>query len=123
MSSFRKKKLEELIKRIIGDALIKEIKDPRIGFVTISRVELTKDLALAKVYFSVIGDDKQKKKSVDGLNAAKGFIRFQLGKNLKLRSVPDVKFYLDESIESGVNLVDLIHKASSDKESDESNNN
>jgi ribosome-binding factor A len=108
MAGYRKKKLEELIKRVIGDALIKEIKDPRIGFVTIYKVELSKDYSLAEVYFSVIGDNKQKKKSIDGLIAAKGYLRYHLGKNVKLRIVPDLKFKLDESIETGVDLVNLI---------------
>lgn len=115
MAGFRKKRLEEQVKRIIGDTLIKEVKDPRIGFVSVYNVELDDDYTTAVVHVSVLGDEKQKKKSVAGLNAAKGYIRSFLGKNLKTRLVPNLIFKLDTTIEDGVNLVNLIDEVNPDE--------
>ncbi|MBN1500769.1 MAG: 30S ribosome-binding factor RbfA [Spirochaetes bacterium] len=120
MAGYRKKRLEEQIKRIIGEALLREVKDPRIGFVTVYSVELSDDYEMATVKISVLGDDKQKKKSLAGLVAAKGFIRSFIGKNMQLRFVPDVIFKIDTSIEDGVRLVGLIESVSSEKSDEKS---
>lgn len=109
MAGRRQLRLEELIKRIIGDFLVKgEVKDPRIGFVTIYKVELNDDYTLATVYVSVIGKTKEKFDSLKGLNAAAGYIKFHMSKELKLRTIPDVLFKLDDSIEKGIDIVNLI---------------
>lgn len=109
MASFRKKRLEELIKRIIGDMLIKgAVKDPRIGFVTVYAVELNDDNTVATVKISVLGPSEDKKKSLVGLNAAAGFVKFNLGKELKVRTIPDVVFVYDDSVEKGSDVVNLI---------------
>lgn len=110
MAGMRKKRLEEQVKRIIGDTLLKEVKDPRIGFVSVYSVSLDDDYTTAVVNISVLGDEKQKKKSIAGLNAAKGYIRSFLGKQLQTRFVPDLIFKLDTTIEDGVNLVNLIEE-------------
>lgn len=125
MAGYRKEKLEALIKREVGNLLLKEIKDQRIGFVSISRVELSKDYSVAEVYYSVLGDEKQRKNAEFGLASAKGFIRKSIGKQLKMRTLPDIVFKYDDSIESGVGLVNLIEKvnkesSSFDDESDDS---
>jgi ribosome-binding factor A len=110
MATFRKERLEELIKRVIGDSLLKEVKDPRIGFATVYRVEVSRDYSVADVFVSVIGDDVQKKKTVAGLNSAAGYIRHSVGKQIKLRVAPELKFHLDDSIEKGVGMVNLLDK-------------
>jgi ribosome-binding factor A len=111
MAGFRKKKLEELMKRIIGDTLLKDIKDPRIGFASVYRVDLSSDYSVADIYVSVIGDKKQKRKTLAGLDAAKGYIRYHIGKSVKLRNIPGLRFHIDDSIEEGMKLVDLIEDA------------
>lgn len=115
LSSYRKEKLEELIKRLVADLLLKEIKDSRIGFISISRVEISKDYSSANVFFSVLGSEKNIKDSFFGLESAKGFIRKKIGKSLKLRHIPDLKFVYDDSVAEGVNLVNLIDKVNAPK--------
>ena len=110
MAGHRKERMEELVRRIIGDMLLTEIKDPRIGFTTVYRVEISRDLSVADVFVSVIGDDSQKKKTIAGLQSAAGFIRSKVGDHLKIRQTPEIKFHLDDSIEKGNAMVDLLTK-------------
>ena len=110
MAGHRKERMEELVRRIIGDMLLTEIKDPRIGFTTVYRVEISRDLSVADVFVSVIGDDSQKKKTIAGLQSASGFIRSKVGDHLKIRQTPEIKFHLDDSIEKGNAMVDLLTK-------------
>ncbi|HEY1405015.1 MAG TPA: 30S ribosome-binding factor RbfA [Spirochaetota bacterium] len=114
MASFRKERIEELIKRMIGDALLSDVKDPRIGFASVFRVEISRDYSVADVFISVIGDDVQKKKTIKGLYSASGYIRSKIGKQLKMRVSPELKFHIDDSIEKGSGMVDLLDKLASE---------
>ena len=105
---YRKEKIEVQIRKIISELLIKEIKDPRIGFMSISKVELSKDHSTAKVGVSVLGTKHEMRNSLAGINSAKGFIQHKLGKNLQIRIVPRVSFYLDTSLAESVEMVHLI---------------
>ncbi|MGB4270538.1 MAG: 30S ribosome-binding factor RbfA [Spirochaetota bacterium] len=116
---FRKQKLETQIKKLVGTLIVTEIKDPRIGFVTVTNVELSKDYAYADVYVSVLGDDNIKKKSLAGLQSARGFIQYRVGKALSIRTIPEIRFHLDTSIEEGVDMVNLLEKL--EKESSKKN--
>lgn len=96
----RSDRVGDLIKKEIASMILfGEIKDPRIGFVTITHVDLTPDLKEAKVYFSQIGTEKDREKSRDGLNNASGYIRRSLAKRLDLRHIPTVSFLFDDSLE------------------------
>ncbi|OHD66058.1 MAG: ribosome-binding factor A [Spirochaetes bacterium RBG_13_51_14] len=106
--SYRKEKLEEQIKRIVSELLIREIKDPRIGFATITGVELSKDLSIAKIGISVLGDARDLRKTLEGLQSATPYIQHRVGKSLGVRVTPKVTFYLDSSIADGVKMVDLL---------------
>ena len=108
MAGFRKQKLEAEIQRIVAEAFIKEIKDPRIGFLTVTEVKLSRDYTSADVGISVIGDDKQKKLSLEGANSAAGYIQHLVGKSIRIRNTPRIRFHLDSSIEEGVRMVGLI---------------
>jgi ribosome-binding factor A len=108
MSSYRKERLEELIKRVIAETLLREIKDPRIGFVTVTKVKLSKDLSIGDVWISVIGEEKEKKLSMAGIHSAGGYIQRIVGKNIKIRSIPKLRFHLDTSIEQGVKMVHML---------------
>lgn len=92
----------------ISKLLRLEIKDPRIGFVTISRVEVTDDLSIAKVYTSVMGSDKEKKDSLIGLNKSSIFIRKLLFKSMTLRKMPKFQFVLDESLDYGFKVQGIL---------------
>jgi ribosome-binding factor A len=100
-------KVAETIHETISTILSRGLNDPRIGFVTIIAVDVTVDLSLAKVFFTVIGDDLTRKNSEIGLNSAKGYIRRELGKVLSLRLLPDITFVYDHSQEYG-NRIDTI---------------
>jgi ribosome-binding factor A len=119
--AYRKEKLEELIKRSVSDFLLTEIKDPRIGFVTVTKVELTKDYSIARVGISVLGNPREIRKSYEGLKSAAGFIQHHLGRKLTIRHVPRIEFQLDSSVMEGVNMVNLIDSvnAGNDKDDDE----
>jgi ribosome-binding factor A len=108
MASHRKERLEELIRQVIGDTLLSNIKDPRIGFTTVTRVDLSRDYSAAHVYISVLGTETEKRLSMAGLESAKHYIQRIVGKEIQLRVIPKISFVLDESIEKGVRMVGLI---------------
>ena len=110
MSSFRKEKLEELIKRIVSELIMKEIKDPRIGFATVTGVNLSKDKKNAKIGISIFGDASDCRKTFEGLKSAQSYIQHRLGKNLMVRNTPKIEFFLDPSVAKGVNMVDFLDK-------------
>ncbi len=95
----RMDKINQRIKREVGDIVLKELKDPRLEFVTISQVEVTRDLHYAKVYFSVLGNQEQVEKVQTGLSSARGFVRKLIGQRVRLRYTPDIEFIYDHSIE------------------------
>ncbi len=97
MSYKRSDRVADLIRRELSELLRREVKDPRIGFVTVMRVTLSPDLRHAKVYVSVLGEAGEKEQALQGLESSRGFLRGQLGRRLRLRVVPELKFQLDES--------------------------
>jgi len=105
----RSEKIAEAVHELISGLLVKGLKDPRIGFVTITAVEVTDDLHLAKVYFTVIGSDEEKKAAQEGLNSSRSFIRREMGKQMKMRYTPDIVFRYDTSLEYG-NRIDSLLK-------------
>ncbi len=106
--SYRKEKLEELIKRVISELIIKEIKDPRIGFVTVTGVSLSNDKKYAKVGVSILGTPGERRKTYEGLKSAAGFIQHKIGKSIKIRYTPHIQFFLDSSVKDAVQMVDLL---------------
>jgi len=113
----RKDRLEELIKRIVSEIIFRELKDPRIGFVTVTGVELSKDMAEAKIGISILGSSTDVRKSMEGIRSSSGYVQKLLGKELKIRSVPRVHFFLDKSVEEGVELVNRIETLAGVKKS------
>ena len=108
--SYRKEKLEEQIKRIISELLIREIKDPRIGFATITGVELAKDFSMAKIGISVLGDPRDIRKTLEGIQSATPYIQHRVGKALSIRITPRLSFFLDSSIVESTEMVHLLNK-------------
>ncbi|MBI4640455.1 MAG: 30S ribosome-binding factor RbfA [Candidatus Tectomicrobia bacterium] len=115
----RTDRLGELILAEIADLLLRGIKDPRIGFATLTRVEVTDDLRYAKVFVSILGEEKEKKRTMAGLKSASGFIRGQLGKRLRLRYTPELTFKLDESIAYSAHIADLLRSLDNQKKDQE----
>jgi len=112
--AYRKEKLEKQIMRIVSDLLLKEIKDPRIGYITVTGVELNRDLSEARVGISVIGDARDLRKSLEGINSARGYIQHRLGRTLMIRNIPKVEFYPDSSVAEGVRMVGVIEDLTGD---------
>lgn len=107
MSNQRSARVGEQMREELA-RLIKELKDPRIGFVSVVKVEVSRDLRHARIYISVMGTDQQKKESMQGLQSASGHLRSELGQIMRLRFVPELNFRLDESIEHGVRIAKLL---------------
>lgn len=108
-------RLAENIKFEINDIIRKNIKDPRIGFVTITSVELTGDLKHCTIFLSFLGGEKARKDGFEGLQRAKGFIRSELGKRLTIRYTPELHFKFDESLEHGSKISKILNDLNRDK--------
>lgn len=99
--------------------LVKELKDPRIGFVTITKVGVSEDCRSAKVYFSMMGTPSERERSLEGLNSAKGYVRKELGRRIRLRYTPQISFLFDPSIEYAIHIGEVIHRIQQEREKDE----
>ena len=109
--NFRVGRLEQEIQREVNDLLLKRIRDPRIEGVTVTGVEVTGDLQQAKVFYSVLSElASVNKKAAEGLDAATGLIRKELGSRLRIYKTPELKFVKDESIQYGNKIDDLIRQ-------------
>ena len=106
--SLRSNRVGEQMKKELGDIIGRKIKDPRIGFVTVTDVEVTGDLQQATVYITVLGDEEQRENTLRGLSKAKGFIRSEIGQRIRLRKTPELLFEFDESINTGNRIESLI---------------
>lgn len=114
----RCEKVAEAIHEEISSLLVKGVKDPRVGFVTVTGVKVTDDLHLATIYFSVIGGEAERKGAEAGLNSARGFLRREIGKVLRMRYVPDLLFRFDESVEYGSRIENLLRQIHETEETD-----
>ena len=111
MSYARSKRISEEIKKVVSSLIMTELKDPRVSkLTTVTHVETTRDLSFAYIYISVFDNDAHKESTIEGLNKAKGFIRREIGRRVKLRAVPEPIFKLDESIENGIHMSAVINE-------------
>ncbi|EHT8059935.1 TPA: 30S ribosome-binding factor RbfA [Staphylococcus pseudintermedius] len=106
--NMRAERVGEQMKKELMDIINNKLKDPRVGFLTITDVQPTNDLSLAKVYLTVLGSDKERENTFKGLEKAKGFIKSEISQRMRLRIVPDLQFEYDESIEYGNRIERLI---------------
>ena len=105
-------RISEEMKREISAIIQSELKDPRLSrLISVTNVNVTKDLRYAKVYVSIMGNDEEKKNALEGLKSAAGFIRREVGHRIQLRYTPEVQFELDNSIEHGAYISKLINDA------------
>jgi len=116
-NQLRIEKLQELIKQEVGKMLLMNIKDSRIGFVTVTGVEMTGDLREAKIYVSIMGNDEQIKSSLEGLNSALGYIRREIGRRIKIRFTPEISFALDKSLDYSEHIQKLLLKVQAEERS------
>lgn len=106
----RADRLGDLVQQEISDILHRQIKDPRIGFCTIMRVDVSDDLRHAKAYVSIMGAESQQKSTLAGLKSATGFIRREIGRRIALRHTPEIVFVLDRSVDHSIRIAQLIEE-------------
>ncbi|MEW8973471.1 MAG: 30S ribosome-binding factor RbfA [Tissierellaceae bacterium] len=117
MNSKRINRISGEVKKVVSELLYNGLKDPRVSsMTTVTSVEVTRDLSFANIYISVLGNDRDKEDTISGLESAKGFIRNEIGKRIDLRHVPEPIFHLDESIERGIYMTELIEKVNREDE-------
>jgi ribosome-binding factor A len=114
MKSRRSFRVAYLLKAEISEIIRTRIKDPLIGFVTITEVTLTADLRAARVYFSVLGNEEQKQNSLKGLQRASTFIQNELAPKVRLRYLPTLQFYIDDSWTYGANIDQILQDLNKD---------
>ncbi|MDA8352374.1 MAG: 30S ribosome-binding factor RbfA [Firmicutes bacterium] len=114
MARIRASRVGEQVKKELSHVLQHEMKDPRIGFVTVTAVEMSGDLQQAKVFISVLGNEEQKDQTLLGLEKAKGFLRTEIGRRVQLRHTPELIFKFDESIEHGQYISKLLEEVNRD---------
>lgn len=111
----RPERLADQIRTEVAEMIARELSDPRIGFATVTRVELTGDLHHARVLVSVLGSEEDGARTLEGLSSAAGYIRRQLGRRLRLRRTPDLVFVLDRGAEDGLKIETLLQKLKKDE--------
>lgn len=117
MGSLRPSRVAEEIKKEVSIIIPREIKDPRVGFVTVTGVEVTNDLSYAKIFVSVLGGSEEEERTLGALNNAKGLVRSEIGKRIRLRVTPEITFVVDKSLENAARIGELLSQVK--KEEDE----
>ena len=113
---YRKDRLSSELVKETSQILLFELRDPRKGFVTVTRAKVSDDYRYAKIFVSVMGTAKQKKLSMSGLRHARGFVQKELSRRIKMRVFPEISFELDESIEKAFQVTQMLNKLSRERE-------
>jgi len=117
MAVQRTDRLNSLLKEVISEVIKRDVRNPHVGeLLTVTRVDITKDLHYAKVYISVIGDAEQKKATLSALQSAAGFIAVQSSHKVVMRYFPELTFKLDDSVDRHMRIADLLHKINEERE-------
>jgi len=109
LANLRVNRIAEQMKKELSDILSNRLKDPQVGFVTVTGVDVTGDLQLATAFITVLGSNDLESDTIKRLNKAKGFIRSEIGKRIRLRKTPELSFKIDESIAYGNHINQLLH--------------
>ena len=112
----RADRVSGLIQEVLSELLKKKIRDPRLAMATITSVKMSRDLKLARIYFTIYGDSEKSKAAAQGFESALGFIKRSLARRLGLRYMPNLKFFYDESFEYGSHIDQLLEKISTENE-------
>ncbi len=104
MANRRKDRLESLLRREIAECLARDISDPRLGFITITRTELTKDMGYVNAFYTILGDEKQKVSALHALKSARSFVQRSYAKHIRARTLPQLRFLFDERDEKRMNM-------------------
>lgn len=120
MVSYRRERLNDLLKSTIAEILQRDTKDPRIGFTTVTHVKVSRDLRNAKIYFSNLGNADENKLAFEALQHAKSFIQYEAGHKLQLKFTPKLEFFLDNNLEYSFQLEKIFNKISANKKKNDS---
>jgi ribosome-binding factor A len=112
----RPERLAKLIREQISEIIREDVSDPRIGFVSITQVDISPDLENARIFVSILGDEEKKQEAMKGLESATSFIRGKLGHMLELREVPKISFIRDDSLEKGSRVLGIMGKLEKERE-------
>jgi len=115
MTARRIQKINEMLRREISEIIQRDMKDPAVGFTTVSRAEISKDLSYASVFVSVMGEEKIRKTTIERLNKAVGYIQHQLSEKTRLRTMPRITFKLDESVDHSLRIDEILKKIAEEK--------
>ena len=110
MAKDRMRRVNEAVREVLGVAIGNELKDPRIGFVTVTAVDTSADLRHARVYVSVLGDDHQRKESLEGLTSSSGYLQKRVATELRLKHTPQLDFHYDDTTDRGMRISELLRK-------------
>jgi ribosome-binding factor A len=110
MSAQRMRRVDEAMRQVLGEAVAQELKDPRVGFVTVTDVKTSPDLRYARVYVSVLGDEPAREATLEGLRSAHGFLQGRIAGELRLKRTPELRFELDETAARAARLEALINR-------------
>ncbi|MEI6308168.1 MAG: 30S ribosome-binding factor RbfA [bacterium] len=116
VSPLRREKLQEAIRELIATVIHRELKDPRVGFVTITKVEMTPDGRSVKVFFSVLGAAEQIQRTIEGLTKAQGFLQKRVAEHLQMRFAPHVQIVYDDSLEKAMQVQQLLRRLEEENE-------
>lgn len=120
MEGKRTEKVADLIRKEVSEMLLRVVKDPRIGLVTITQVKVTEDYRLARIRFSVPGTSEERERSQKGLDSARGYIRKELARRINLRYTPEILFEFDPSIEYAIHIGEVLQSLKKKENPDES---
>ena len=115
MTSDRMRRVDEAVREVLSDAISKQVKDPRVGFVTVTAVETAPDLRRARVFVSVLGDDAVRKRSMAGLQSAHGVLQRVVARELRLKHTPTLEFLYDDTSERGFRIAQLIDEEAGER--------
>ena len=110
MPSSRMRRVDEAVRAVLSDAIATDLKDPRVGFVTVTSVDTSPDLRHATVFVSVLGNEEEKEGSLSGLQSAHGFLQRRVARELRLKHTPTLAFAYDPSIEQGMRIAELLEE-------------
>ena len=110
MTAGRMRRVDEAMREVLSDAITSELKDPRVGFVTVTAVETSPDLRHARVYVSVLGTPAERRRSLDGLRSAHGYLQRRVADELHVKNTPTLDFAYDDTAERGQRIAELIER-------------
>ncbi len=115
MASTRPSRVGDQLRAEISELLAREVHDPGIGFLTITQVKMSPDLQVARVYYTTLGDERARRDTAKALGRATPFLRRQVGSRLRLKRVPTLEFFFDESIERGDRIERILHEIGAER--------